>query len=59
MTFDEALHKLAMLSEFSGMHSNYRDDFVITMAEAQDIVLELKDTYETSNMSKRGVYEQA
>lgn len=42
MTFDEALNKLAMLSEFVGVSSNYRDDFVV---KAQDIILELRDTY--------------
>ena len=47
MTFDEALNKLATLSKFVGVSSDYRDDFVITMAEAQDIILELRDTYES------------
>lgn len=45
MTFDEALNKLAMMSDFVGVSSNYRDDFVITATEAQDIILELRDTY--------------
>ena len=49
MTFDEALNKLATLSKFVGVSisGDYRDDFVITMAEAQDIILELRDTYES------------
>lgn len=45
MTFDEALYKLAMLSEFVGVSSNYPDGLIIKMTEAQDIILELRDTY--------------
>lgn len=47
MTFDEALNKLVTLSKFVGVSSDYREDFVITMAEAQEIVLELRDTYDS------------
>lgn len=49
MTFDEALNKLAMMSDFVGVSSNYHDDFVITTTEAEDIILELRERYVYAN----------
>lgn len=46
MTFDEALEKLLKNSHYVPIDAgDYRNAFAISMADAQDILLDLRDTY--------------